>query len=325
MAEEVTPHIYRIKVPIPEEQLGYTNCYVVKTDDRNLVIDTGLNIPSCLDLLRRGLADLRVDLERTDIFVTHMHRDHVGLAGELAKEGSRVFMGRHDFGEMRDIERNGRFLHSAAEYSRLTGFPESDLARAFSFFEQHLHRPIPDHAVSLLTDGEVIDVGDFRFQCLVTPGHSKGHVCLYEGSRNILFSGDHILGTITPNVQSRLDGDNPLNDYLSSLRRIHGLDVMLTLPGHRALVHDCRHRIEELIEHHEKRAEEVLSVVKKSGNRSIYSIASRITWSIGSAWNKSSSLQRLFAVGETLSHLTYLEAEGQIRREMGREGIIYYS
>lgn len=84
------PDIYRIEVPLPNNPLRYLNSYVVRGRDRFLVIDTGFNRPECREALFTGLDSLRVDLARTDLFLTHLHADHTGLVGDFARAGSRI-------------------------------------------------------------------------------------------------------------------------------------------------------------------------------------------------------------------------------------------
>ena len=90
----------------------------------------------------------------------------------------------------------------------------------------------------VLQDGDIIDVGEYHFRCIHTPGHSLGHTGLYEPEKKILVAGNHILIDITPNIQCWSEIQNLLKSYLESLDRVHDLDVELTLPGHRRLITD---------------------------------------------------------------------------------------
>jgi len=46
------------------------------------VIDTGLNRKECLEAMETGLREIKVDLGKTDFFITHLHADHFGLVGK---------------------------------------------------------------------------------------------------------------------------------------------------------------------------------------------------------------------------------------------------
>lgn len=92
-----SPNIYRIYVPLPENPLKNLNCYVVKTGDRDLVIDTGFNRKECLEELMKGLAEIKVDMEKAVLFLTHLHSDHIGLTEEIATENTTIYMNRLDY------------------------------------------------------------------------------------------------------------------------------------------------------------------------------------------------------------------------------------
>jgi glyoxylase-like metal-dependent hydrolase (beta-lactamase superfamily II) len=94
MSEEILPDRYRLKIPLPESPLKYLNSYVLKSSYRNLIIDTGLNRRERLEAMQTGLAELSVDLNRTDIFITHLHAAHFGLVNKLATDSNRIFFSR---------------------------------------------------------------------------------------------------------------------------------------------------------------------------------------------------------------------------------------
>ena len=88
MCEEVLPNLFRLKIPLPESPLKYLNSYVIRDPQRCLIIDTGLNRNECLEAMQAGLRQIGVDLEKSDLFITHLHADHFGLVGKLATDSS---------------------------------------------------------------------------------------------------------------------------------------------------------------------------------------------------------------------------------------------
>lgn len=313
ITNRLSEDICRIRIPLPVNLLPYTNAYVLCSQDRNLIIDTGMNTPLCENAMRQSLADIDVDLDRTDIFVTHFHRDHMGLARVLVKEGANVFMSKIDFQEMEGLKRNNWFLPNIQKFSAMSGFPENDLREAYQFFTEHEKNDRqPEFPITLLNDGDVLTVGDMELQCIMTPGHSKGHMCLYDPSKEILFSGDHLLDKITPTIQGRFDKENPLKDYLSSLEKIYSLKVKKSLPGHGKPFDNTRERITELKHHHFERTENILQILSER-DATTYIISSLMSWNIRStSWEDYEPLQRFLAVGETISHLNYLTMEGRV-------------
>ena len=80
---------------------------------------------------------------------------------------------------------------------------------------------VPTYPDITLHDGETITTGLFTFKVIWTPGHSSGHICLYEPEKKIFLSGDHILPTITPNVSVHPQAiENPLGRYFDSLNEL---------------------------------------------------------------------------------------------------------
>ncbi|MBW2337017.1 MAG: MBL fold metallo-hydrolase, partial [Deltaproteobacteria bacterium] len=255
MCEEILPNLFRLKIPLPDSPLKYLNSYVIKGPDRNLIIDTGLNRRECLEAMQAGLGTLGIDLKASDIFITHLHADHFGLVAKLATDTSHVYFSRPEKELIESWEGFGPMI----AYAGQNGFPEDELQAAL---DKHPGAKfgsewIPE--MKLLEDGDEIRIGDYEFRCVVTPGHTMGHICLYEPDKKILVAGDHILIDITPNIQCWSDTQNPLKHYLASLEKVYSLKVDLTLPGHRRLIENHQTRIEELKRHHADRLTEVLS------------------------------------------------------------------
>jgi glyoxylase-like metal-dependent hydrolase (beta-lactamase superfamily II) len=311
MVEEIRPNFFRIEIPLPNSPLKFLNSYVIRSFDRSLIVDTGLNRNECLQAMQTGLQKLGIDLTRTDFFITHLHADHFGLVGKLVSDNRKIFFNRP---ETELIEGWGGWEPMVA-YAGINGFPENELRRAieshpgFKFGSEW----IPD--ISVIKDGDRIEVGDYVFECVSTPGHSMGHMCLYESGQKILIAGDHILDDITPNIQCWSDEQNPLKNYIASLDKVNGMEIDLVLPGHRGVITDHKARIIELKEHHQRRFEEILSILT-SGPLSAFQVASKMSWDIDcDSWEKFPLQQKWFATGEAISHLRFLEKEGTIRMD----------
>jgi len=321
MIEQIAEGLYKIEIPLPDMALQSINSYVIKDGNRNLIIDTGMDVKECKQTMLAGLREIGVDLEKTDFFITHFHIDHFSLAPVLIADHSTIYFNRTECAGI-DWVGSDNFLPDLVNSGRMSGFPEGELQKALAFHAANKHnwRDLP---FTFLKDGDALNIGDYQFKCVTTPGHSKGHTCLYEPDKKIFISGDHLLGEITPAILSRYDDENPLKQYLSSLDRVYELDIELVLPGHKGILRNCRERIRELKDHHRQRGDEAFSILEE-GSKDAYQVASRMTWNIDcESWNSFPALQKFFATGETIAHLKYLEEEGIIRKEMREQKVVY--
>ncbi|MBN1643507.1 MAG: MBL fold metallo-hydrolase [Dehalococcoidales bacterium] len=323
MIEEIIPNIYRTEIPLPKSPLKWLNSYIIRGDNRFMIIDTGFNREECLNEMNANLKKLGVDLNKTDIFLTHLHADHTGLAGILATATSKIYFNEIERDLIKFDSQSNNWQKMLAIYAA-NGFPYDGARQALGSHPARRYsndRPIE---YSIIRDGDSIDIGDFHFRCISTPGHSPGHMCLYEPIQKILVAGDLILFDITPNIAFWLEMDDALGTYLASLEKVNALETKIVLTGHRRLVHNHRLRIKELQEHHQQRLNEVL-VALKEGEKNVLQITPLIHWDIDAkSWEAFPPLQKWFAFGEALAHVRYLEIRGKIKR-ITRDGKITYS
>jgi len=315
---EVFPDIYRIQVPLPRNPLRAINSYVIRSADRCLMVDTGMNRPECFEVMRAALGELAVDLDRTDFFITHGHSDHVGLVSKLKTGASKVFLHPADA----EIICDPNLWADLARAARAHGFPDPDAAVEKHPGRRYLFSGRPEFTP--LQEGDPLSIGRYVFRCVETPGHTPGHMCLYEPEARLLFSGDHVLDSITPNISGWGPESHSLGDFLASLDKVAAYDIRLILPGHRNPISDHRRRIEELKGHHRVRTQEVADILGRDA-QTAYQVASRMTWDISySRWEEFPVPQQWFATGEALAHLLYLERAGKIIRGW-KDGTAYFA
>ncbi len=324
MVDEILPNLYRAEIPLPRNPLKAVNSYMIKGDGRFLIVDTGFNREECIREMDSALQELGVDLERTDFFVTHLHADHLGLVANLATDSSKVYFSEREASYMSVPKTEGGTRTDQLSVYRMNGFPEEELERAFGSHPGHLFGPRRRLEFTTLKEGDTIDIGDYSFTCIDTPGHTPGHMCLYESSKKILMSGDHILLDITPNICFWPQMEDALKEYLTSLDKVYPMDVDLVLPGHRTIWNDHRARIEALHAHHQVRLNEVLFALEE-GEKTAYEIAPYVSWDVNyKTWDLFPPPQKWFATGEVIAHITYLERIEMIKRQV-KDGIILYS
>lgn len=314
---EIVPGIHQLKVPIPNNPLGFLNAYLVQGRDGWLMVDTGWNEEASFQSLKEQLEGMGVgfaDISR--IVVTHIHADHYGLAGRIKKHSPAKLMIHHlekQFIQSRYVDYQDLMAKMGVLFGR-HGVPEPELPRLQGASLPVLGFVEPAWPDVLLQGGETISTGLFDFEVIWTPGHSNGHVCLYERKKQVLLSGDHVLPVITPNVSYHAESTpNPLGDYVAALHKIESLPVDLVLPAHEQIFTNLKKRIEAILEHHESRKEAILGNIRQSP-RTAYDISGRIPWeTMGVPWEKLAAFDKRAAVTETLAHLFAMEGEGQVK------------
>jgi glyoxylase-like metal-dependent hydrolase (beta-lactamase superfamily II) len=168
-----------------------------------------------------------------------------------------------------------------------------------------------------VSDNDRIKVGEYELTCISTPGHTPGHMCLYDEGKKIMFTGDHVLFDITPNITVWTQMPDPLASYIDSLEKLKGYDVELTLTGHRGNAGGFSERVKGLISHHMERLEEVKQIIREYPGINGYNVAANMHWSIRAKnWREFPETQRWFAVGEALAHLKYLVNHSGVNMEV---------
>ena len=325
---QIVPGIHQIKVPIPDNPLGHLNTYLIEGSEGWLMIDTGWFTPDAFDSLKAGIKDMGLTLpDVSTMVITHMHPDHYGLAGKIKQLSPQTELVAHRWEAELIESRYIKFSELQMKMDtmmRSHGVPEKEtleLRSASMPALKFVTVTLPDR---FLYGGETINTGKFELEIIWTPGHSPGHICLFESKNRLLFSGDHILPNITPNISSHVQsGDNPLGDYICALQKLRNLKVTKVLPAHENVFTDLRGRIEELIEHHAERELEIYKTIENK-SRTAYDVASRIAWNVADGlWEKIPALQRRFAVTETLSHLDRMRWDGKVKKVLKNDRVLY--
>ncbi len=312
MIDKLFPGLYKFVIPLPGNPLKAVNSYFIKGEGRNLLIDTGINRPECRKAFDQALRELDVDLQKTDILMTHFHADHAGLISYLHSPDSRVYASQNDSEILTSFLGSNRtqYWNDLADYAVQNGFLEGK--QDIISHPGYKYSKPGDIEFEILEDGMNIEVAGFSLKCILTPGHTQGHLCLYDEEKQIFFSGDHILAEITPNIALFSGHYNPLQDYLQSLDKVFNLAVKLTLPGHGSIIYNHQERIMKLKEHHRLRCEEILGILVY-GPANAYNIASMMNWDLKYyQWDEFPLPQKWFATGETIAHLKYLSENGQV-------------
>lgn len=326
MIEAIFDDLYRVEIPLPKNPLRATNSYFIRGSERNLIIDTGFNRAECRESMDAAVKELDFDLDKTDLFITHLHGDHSGLIVHLARHGMTVYGGEYHALCQASAGNSGPNWSYFNDLMLESGLFASD--KITSEAHPGYKFASPQYGkIKVVKDGDWIQVGRYNFRCVETQGHAPDHICLYEQDKKLFLCGDHILKTITPNITVWAAPWNIkrdyLGEYLQNLEKCAALDISLALPGHRGIIEDIPARVNELKEHHRARLSETLDILSGEELSGVMT-ASRMHWDLSyKSWDEFPPAQRIFATGEALAHLTHLVFTGEVKKER-KDGIVYF-
>lgn len=309
--EQVREHVWSIPVPFPKHPMRYTLSYLLTGGDDAILVDPGWASDEGWRHLVAGLGRAGLGLgELTGIVVTHRHADHLGLAARVREaSGAWVALGKDERLSLPAEAEVIEWVAADLAGLELWGVP-GDRLHEIALGERWLNtqRRLAEPDVRL-ADGAAVPVPGPQLLVVETPGHTPGHICLVDESNGLIFSGDHVLPRISPNVSFHALGPaNPLADYYQSLERIGFDDEMEVCPAHEYRFSGMRRRVNELLADGRGRSEEVLRIVADASAGSIWEIARRLSWSRG--WDSLQGPPLRLALAETAAHVVYLESCG---------------
>lgn len=311
------------RIPMPGS-LGHINTWLLDDgDDGVAVVDTGILLTMCSDawkvLFEQGLAGKRI----TRVICTHLHPDHIGLAGWLCKKfGVELWMTRGEWltARMLTVDAREDAPDEMIAMQRASGWSDDEIAasraKGWGRFGKMVF-PMPT-GYRRLQEGDVLDLGGNLWSIVIGSGHSPEHACLINDAASIMIAGDQILPKISSNVSINVTEPeaNPLGDWLASIDKLLNLpDDLLVCPAHGEPFHGIHTRLKALRDEHHERLDKVASSLAEP-KRAVDCFTMLFNRPIGEH-------NRELATGEAHAHLRFLERDGRARRVVV-DGVHWY-
>ncbi|MFA6034703.1 MAG: MBL fold metallo-hydrolase [Myxococcota bacterium] len=307
---KIENNVFNFSLPTPYP-VGDVNTYFI--DCRSpILIDTGVYSSMSLRVLRERFEENGLRMEDVKrILVTHHHYDHAGAARHLAQTlGATLYL-------LEGSERFARWSQESAgatlEYLVRCGMPREKVEKViglFSMGEKFTNNDATPGAVEYLRGGDLIDCGESSLEVVLTPGHSPDHVCYMDRSRGVMFSGDMLLPTITPNPVLYLDGADgwkrmpSLLNYIDSLERVRSCGARRCLPGHGSVIEDVPGLVEKNTGFIEERRQRLLDC-HGDAPATPFGLVDAVFGGLN-------TMNRFLAVSEIVAYLDLLERRGEV-------------
>ena len=328
---EVADGVFRLALPLGIHGVPTVSAYLLRGDDGDTLVDCGIAAgvdggdpgPDGTAAVSAALAAAGSTLERLErLVVTHAHIDHFGLAGEVVRRsGGELWMHRRtdlDLAKYDDPEEavDRRTLMLADH-----GLYGDELTESSEGLRDWLPvMPSVGRPSRLLDGGERFSAGGRTWEIVHTPGHSPGHVCLWNAEERLLCSGDHLLQVVSPPVTfERGFEPDPMGSYLESLDRVRDLGPELVLPGHGTPFRNGARRAEAIAAAKRRRLTQVRELVE-ARTRTVPELTAEL---FGSA--QLTGAQRHFVTAEILAYLAYYEVRRVLRRTRRPDGVFLWS
>jgi glyoxylase-like metal-dependent hydrolase (beta-lactamase superfamily II) len=318
LAKAADAGIHPLRIPTPFA-VGRVNTYLIEDNPLTLV-DSGPNSGTSLDELQHQLTAIGHSIDDIELIVlTHQHIDHLGLIDIIANHsGAEVaaidkvvdFVGHFS----QDAGKDDEF---AAEVMLRNGIPKEvvqalrTVSAAFRSWGASVKVTRP------LRDGEALELRDRTFQVFHRPGHSPSDTIFWDGARQILIAGDHLIKHISSNAlisRPLPDGGREpdarpraLLTYLDSLRKTRELPAEIVLSGHGDPITDHVSLIDERLEFHKQRAEKLHGLIVEQP-RSGYELARALFGNVAVT-------QAYLTLSEVLGHVDLLLEEGRVKED----------
>jgi len=291
--------------------LDHSRCHVVDDGSGSLhLIDNGVDTDANWELLGSALAAEGYGMrDVASITLTHLHHDHCGMTARIVRESGAIVRMHQSDARCLHEQRTYRQPQAVETLLQAWGVPQAMRPEVRVAAVQRISEVAPFVVGVPLQGGEVLASGALAWRVLHVPGHTAGHIVIADDDARTLYSGDHLLPGVTPGVGlgERIDGDDPMGDYLGALERTAVFDDYEVHPGHGAPFRGARHRGEQIRARHLARGRDVAAIVTAAPGARVWDVARALRWRGGFADLRGTAL--LSALAQTEMHIRRADSQ----------------
>ena len=320
---EVAPGIHWIRMRLPM-QLNHINLWLLEDGDGWTVVDSGIRNEETANAWKTLFAGPMGGKPVKRVIITHMHPDHIGLAGWLVRKFDvELWITRTEFLMCRNLvaDTGQEAPQEGVRFYRAAGWGDElieNYKARFGGFGHGVYK-LPN-SYRRIGEGSEFDIGRRKWRVVTGNGHSPEHACLWCPEENIVISGDQLLPRISSNVSVHPTEPeaNPLQDWLDSCNKLKTVlpSDILVLPSHNEPFRGAHLRLDELIAGHESGMNK-LSDLCGEPQRAIdvfpALFRAKITTGVYG-----------MATGESIAHLNCLRFRGAMNRSRDADGVEWY-
>ena len=320
----VAPGVLWIRMPL-DLALTHVNLYALADGDGWTIVDTGMKSAAIAAAWERLLPTALENRPLARLIVTHMHPDHVGMAGWLAERaGCPLSMTPLEYLTARVFanDTSDAALDEHVRFYRRAGWNGAQLASLGELFFEYGRRvhALPER-YARLSDGDVLRIGQNEWRIITGYGHSPEHACLYCPALKVFISGDQVLPKITSNVSVLPfePGGDPLAAWIGSIEKLRAAvpDDVLVLPAHNEPFTGLHARLDSLAAGHARALERLLDKLGEPRR------ATDVFDALFARAVTNDPMILRFATGESLAHLNWLLLRGRASVD-DRDGVAWY-
>lgn len=312
-------NIHRIRLPVPFF-VNHIYVHLIENYETSslILVDCGPATDEAFSTLKNYIQSIGYSMGDLDAcIVTHSHYEHYGMLERIKQNYEIQVLAHPAMLNFASIDFN-EILSLVYELFITNGMPKESVEKFLSLYQVIMQKnPIP------LID-EVIKDRDFiskipELQIIWTPGHAEDHLCIYNENTKAMFTGDHVISNVTPQIGLTyiVKSENPLKVYQQSLQELLNYNISVSYPGHNNPIENTHGRIIEILKHHKSRENWILKTLD-SKKLTAFEIGSKIFG------EKQSTIGHyIISCTETIAHLKSLKVNGKVN-EILKDGIYYY-